>query len=113
MHVILELLYHYDRVVCRDVRLQTLMIKRELSKDPELRTQSWERFLPNFSHKSLSKRKQPKKKAVKKEYTPFPPPQPDSQVGGPWPHTHAFLRTASQFILVECALFNDAFHWLL
>ncbi|KAI7792087.1 KRR1 small subunit processome component homolog isoform X1 [Triplophysa rosa] len=61
--------------------IKTLMIKRELANDPELRTQSWERFLPNFRHKSVSKRKQPKKKMTKKkEYTPFPPPQPDSKI---------------------------------
>ncbi|XP_051544139.1 KRR1 small subunit processome component homolog [Myxocyprinus asiaticus] len=61
--------------------IKTLMIKRELMNDPELRTQNWERFLPNFHHKSLSKRKQPKKKKkVKKEYTPFPPPQPESKI---------------------------------
>lgn len=56
------------------------MIKRELSKDPELRTQNWERFLPKFKRKNLKKRKEPKKKNIKKEYTPFPPPQPESQV---------------------------------
>lgn len=56
------------------------MIKRELSKDPELRSQSWERFLPKFKRKNLKKRKEPKKKNTKKEYTPFPPPQPESQV---------------------------------
>lgn len=56
------------------------MIKRELAKDPELRIQSWDRFLPKFKHKNMSKRKEPKKKKIKKEYTPFPPPQPDSQV---------------------------------
>ncbi|XP_064022371.1 KRR1 small subunit processome component homolog [Pogoniulus pusillus] len=60
--------------------IKTLMIKRELSKDPELRCQSWERFLPRFKRKNLKKRKEPKKKKAKKEYTPFPPPQPDSQV---------------------------------
>ncbi|RMC09927.1 hypothetical protein DUI87_12714 [Hirundo rustica rustica] len=59
---------------------ETLMIKRELAKDPELRTQSWERFLPKFKRKNLKKRKEPKKKNTKKEYTPFPPPQPESQV---------------------------------
>lgn len=59
---------------------QTLMIKRELSKDPDLRMQSWERFLPKFRHKNLAKRREPKKKSVKKEYTPFPPSQPESQV---------------------------------
>ncbi|MBN3297609.1 KRR1 protein, partial [Amia calva] len=60
--------------------IKTLMIKHELAKDPDLRMQNWERFLPHFKHKNLSKRKEPKKKAVKKEYTPFPPPQPESQV---------------------------------
>lgn len=61
-------------------RCQTLMIKRELSKDPDLRVQSWERFLPKFRHKNLAKRREPKKKSVKKEYTPFPPSQPESKV---------------------------------
>lgn len=66
---------------CVPLRLrQTLMIKRELSKDPELRVQNWERFLPKFRHKNLTKRREPKKKSVKKEYTPFPPSQPDSKV---------------------------------
>ncbi|KAM6292926.1 KRR1 small subunit processome component homolog [Porphyrio hochstetteri] len=60
--------------------IKTLMIKRELSKDPELRSQSWERFLPKFKRKNLKKRKEPKKKNTKKEYTPFPPPQPESQI---------------------------------
>ncbi|KAL0963146.1 hypothetical protein UPYG_G00350340 [Umbra pygmaea] len=60
--------------------IKTLMIKRELANDPELRTQNWERFLPTFRHKNLSKRKAPKKKTKKKEYTPFPPPQPESQI---------------------------------
>lgn len=56
------------------------MIKRELAKDSELRSQSWERFLPQFKHKNVNKRKEPKKKTVKKEYTPFLPPQPESQI---------------------------------
>ncbi|XP_062605458.1 prolyl 4-hydroxylase subunit alpha-1-like [Saccostrea cucullata] len=60
--------------------IKTLMIKRELAKDPELRNENWERFLPKFKSKNISKRKQPKKKRVKKPYTPFPPPQPESKV---------------------------------
>ncbi|TDG96898.1 hypothetical protein EPR50_G00233940 [Perca flavescens] len=42
--------------------------------------QSWARFLPKFCHKNLAKRREPKKKSVKKEYTPFPPAQPESTV---------------------------------
>ncbi|XP_041833859.1 KRR1 small subunit processome component homolog isoform X2 [Melanotaenia boesemani] len=72
--------------------IKTLMIKQELSKDPELRVQSWERFLPKFRHKNLSKRKEPKKKSVKKEYTPFPPSQPDSKVDKELATGEFFLR---------------------
>ncbi|MEQ2233549.1 ribosomal RNA assembly protein krr1, partial [Ilyodon furcidens] len=72
--------------------IKTLMIKQELSKDPDLRTQNWERFLPKFRHKNLSKRKEPKKKSVKKEYTPFPPSQPESKVDKELATGEFFLR---------------------
>merc|ERR1712110_879489 len=54
--------------------IKSLMIKRELAKDPELKNENWERFLPKFEHKNLSKRKQPFKRRdkSKKPYTPFP-----------------------------------------
>ena len=48
-------------------------------KDPNLRNENWERFLPKFEKKTLSKRKQPFKKKEKKAYTPFPPPMPESK----------------------------------
>jgi ribosomal RNA assembly protein len=62
--------------------IKELMIKRELAKDPELKDQSWDRFLPQFKKRSLSKRKKPLKVTdkSKKTYTPFPPPQQKSKV---------------------------------
>lgn len=62
--------------------LKTLMIKRELAKDPELATESWDRFLPDFSRKTLSKRRVPHNVTDKgkKTYTPFPPAPEKSKV---------------------------------
>lgn len=60
--------------------IKALMIKRELAKDPLLKNENWERFLPKFNKKNISKRKQPKNKTVKKPYTPFPPPQQESKI---------------------------------
>lgn len=60
--------------------IKALMIKRELAKDPKLKDENWERFLPKFNSKNISKRKQPKKRKEKKPYTPFPPPQQESKV---------------------------------
>jgi len=60
--------------------IKALMIKRELMKDPRLANEDWSRFLPKFKNKNISKRKQPKVKKQKKEYTPFPPSQPESKV---------------------------------
>uniref|UniRef100_A0A3Q3WKX9 KRR1 small subunit processome component n=1 Tax=Mola mola TaxID=94237 RepID=A0A3Q3WKX9_MOLML len=71
--------------------IKTLMIKRELAKDPDLRMQNWERFLPKFRSKNLAKRKEPKKMSVKK-YTPFPPSQPESKVDKELATGEFFLR---------------------
>ncbi|KXJ26974.1 KRR1 small subunit processome component homolog [Exaiptasia diaphana] len=57
--------------------IKTLMVKRELAKDPNLKNESWDRFLPKFNSKSVKK----KKKAIKKKtYTPFPPQQQESKI---------------------------------
>lgn len=62
--------------------IKELMIKRELMKDPELATENWERFLPHFKKRTLSKRRKPMNVTdkSKKTYTPFPPPQEKSKV---------------------------------
>lgn len=59
--------------------IKALMIKRELMKDPQLKNENWERFLPKFEKKVLSKRKKPLK-IKQKKHTPFPPPMPDSKI---------------------------------
>ncbi|KAI2807654.1 ribosomal RNA assembly protein krr1 [Blomia tropicalis] len=60
--------------------IKALMIKRELAKDPNLKGEDWERFLPKYKSRTLSKRKRPKVVKKKKEYTPFPPVQPESKL---------------------------------
>ena len=78
------------------------MIKRELAKDPQLATESWDRFLPKFRKRHLktsektarkNERLQEKNEArkaaglppleqgkEKKVYTPFPPAQQPRKV---------------------------------
>lgn len=62
--------------------VKELMIKRELAKDPTLKNESWDRFLPQFKKKTLSRRRTPYRVTDKttKVYTPFPPPQEKSKV---------------------------------
>lgn len=61
--------------------IKELMIKRELAKDPELKHENWDRFLPHFKKRNLSKRYKPHNinDKSKKVYTPFPPPQEKSK----------------------------------
>ena len=51
-----------------------LMIKREPQKDPELVNENWNRFLPQFKKRTLSKRKKPRNitDKFKKPYTVRP-----------------------------------------
>jgi len=53
--------------------IKTLMVKRELRKDPEMGNENWERFLPKFKKQNIQSRV--KKINKKKKYTPFPPEQ--------------------------------------
>lgn len=62
--------------------IKELMIKKELAKDPDLKNESWDRFLPQFKNRNLSRRRKPFKVTDKsaKVYTPFPPPQEKSKI---------------------------------
>lgn len=60
--------------------IKTLMIRRELAKDPNLSEEDWSRFLPKFKKKNTSKRRKPKVVREKKAYTPFPPAPVPSKV---------------------------------
>jgi ribosomal RNA assembly protein len=62
--------------------IKELMIRRELAKDPALVNENWDRFLPQFKKRTLSKRRKPFRVTdkSKKAYTPFPPPQEKSKV---------------------------------
>ena len=50
--------------------IKTLMIKNELAKDPMLKGENWDRFLPKFVKQNVQRKKVT---IVKKKYTPFPP----------------------------------------
>lgn len=58
--------------------IKILMIKRELAKDPQLKNENWNRFLPKFKNKNVQRKKIKIKE--KKPYTPFPPPQTESKI---------------------------------
>jgi len=59
--------------------IKALMIKRELERDPALKNESWERFLPKFQKQNVQRIKK-SKKAKKAAYTPFPPEQTPRKV---------------------------------
>ena len=70
--------------------IKELMIKEELSKDPDMKEENWDRFLPQFKSRALKRnkekdkerklKKKAKKEKEKKEYNPFPPEQTPRKV---------------------------------
>eukprot|EP00747_Dinoflagellata_sp_TGD_P212998 gnl/TRDRNA2_/TRDRNA2_86021_c0_seq1.p1 gnl/TRDRNA2_/TRDRNA2_86021_c0~~gnl/TRDRNA2_/TRDRNA2_86021_c0_seq1.p1 ORF type:complete len:408 (+),score=126.12 gnl/TRDRNA2_/TRDRNA2_86021_c0_seq1:58-1224(+) len=53
--------------------IKELMIRRELEKDPELKDENWDRFLPHFKKRNIQRKKVKSKKKKSKEL--FPPQQ--------------------------------------
>mmetsp|Transcript_9096 Transcript_9096/g.27895 ORF Transcript_9096/g.27895 Transcript_9096/m.27895 type:complete len:393 (-) Transcript_9096:144-1322(-) len=53
--------------------IKELMIRRELEKDPELKEENWERFLPHFKKRNVQRKKA--KITKKKARDVFPPQQ--------------------------------------
>jgi ribosomal RNA assembly protein len=60
--------------------IKALMIKRELSKDPVLKNENWDRFLPKFKKRNPKKKKRADARKPEKPYTPFPPLPAPSKV---------------------------------
>ena len=64
--------------------IKELMIKRELAQDPTLAGENWDRYLPHFKKRTLSKRKKPFKVTDKSkksgQHTPFPPAREKSKI---------------------------------
>ncbi|CAJ1451119.1 unnamed protein product [Effrenium voratum] len=53
--------------------IKELMIRRELEKDPELKNENWDRFLPHFKKRNVQRKKAKAKKGKKKSKDVFPP----------------------------------------
>jgi ribosomal RNA assembly protein len=77
--------------------IKALMIKRELAKDPKLKNENWQRFLPKFNSKTVNKRKH-KIINIKKPYTPFPPPQHESKLDKELTSGEYFLKEEQKCI---------------
>jgi ribosomal RNA assembly protein len=55
--------------------IKELMIRRELEKDPELKDENWDRFLPHFKKRNVQRKKTKVKKKKSKDVFP-PQPMP-------------------------------------
>jgi len=55
------------------------MIRRELAKDPKMKEENWDRFLPKFKRKNVQ-RKKPRKVTDKADKPLFPPQQTPRKV---------------------------------
>ncbi|PVV00008.1 hypothetical protein BB559_000192 [Furculomyces boomerangus] len=60
--------------------IKELMIKNELRKDPKLKGESWDRFLPNFKKRNVKSKKPQKIGKKSKDRSLFPPPAAPSKI---------------------------------
>uniref|UniRef100_A0A1I8HP30 KRR-R motif-containing protein 1 n=2 Tax=Macrostomum lignano TaxID=282301 RepID=A0A1I8HP30_9PLAT len=81
--------------------IKTLMIKQKLREDPRMAGLSWDRFLPKFKPKTLSKRRKPHKIREKKAYTPFPPAPVESKVDSELREGTYFLKADQKLRLKQ------------
>ena len=94
--------------------IKELMIKRELAKDPNLKSESWDRFLPQFKKKNVQRKaSKTGDEKKKKEYTPFPPPQQPRKIDLQLESGEYFLKPrekvakAMQLKKVSLAFYNQ------
>lgn len=82
--------------------IKTLMIKRELAKDPALAHENWDRFLPKFKKRNVRSRARPAEKKEKKKKSdesvksPFPPPPMPSKLDKQLESGEYFLNEAQR-----------------
>ena len=56
--------------------VKELMIKRELAKDPAMKEENWEKYLPKYKKKNVQTKKPKASKVVKKKGSSLFPPEP-------------------------------------
>ena len=76
--------------------IKRLMIMKELAKDPLLKNESWERFLPTFSTSTKHVQTKRPKKKKQKEYSPFPPEREPSKLDKELESGEYFLKDAAK-----------------
>lgn len=81
--------------------IKKAMIKKELADNPELKDESWDRFLPHFKKKNVPRKKKPV--IVKKEKELFPPAQTPRKEDLEMESGEYFLKQSSKDFKIKTA----------